>query len=121
MTIDQVLSWLFFGLAGVVIGLVVARLRPQLRARRRLETQPGYEGPAIIARTRTREKLVYLWISGVIMVFGGLQIVPHERHDLVGWVGTLAAMSIPTRMILAILAGDRDSEEAVRTHPDLGE
>lgn len=119
MTVDLIVSWLLFGLAAVVICLVLIRLAPQRRVRRQLADEPGHEGPAIVTRTRIREKIVYLWIAGVIIVIGGLQVIPHERYDGFWWFGILCILSIPSVMIVAIFAGDRDSEEAVRTHPDL--
>lgn len=116
MTVDTVLSWVFFLLAGVVIVLVLVRLRPQQKARRELESQKGMEGPAIAVRTRIRERFVYLWIAGVIVVLGGLQVLPHQRFDGWWWIGTVCVLSVPVRMILAILAADRDTEEALRSH-----
>jgi hypothetical protein len=116
MSIDTILSWGFFGLAGIVIALVLVRLRPQRRALKRMESLPHYAGPAIAARIRIRERFVYLWIAGVFIVFGILQVIPHERHDLVGWLGTIAAFSIPVRMIWAILEADRDTDEAMQVH-----
>lgn len=116
--VDALISLGFFALAGVVTVMVLIRLAPQRRAQRSLESKPGMEGPAIAARPRIRERLVYLWICGVFVVFGVLQLIPHERYGVLWALGVLAAYSMMVRMLLAIRAGDKDAEEAVSTHAE---
>lgn len=116
--IDTFVSLGFFGLAGIVAVMVLVRLYPTLQARVTLQSK-GREGPAIAAKTRIRERLVYLWICGVFVLFGILQAFPHERYGVLYYVGVLAAYSIMIRMLLAILAGDKDASDALKTHPEL--
>lgn len=117
--IDIFVFFLFVALACTVIIMVLVRLLPQQRAQWSLAGKPGYEGPAIAARSRIRERFVYLWICGVFLIIGLIQVLPHERYDPIWLFGILAILSIMVRMILAILAGDRDNEEALKAHTEL--
>jgi len=117
--LDMVRAYGFFGLAAVVVWMSLARLAPLKFARWRLEQEPSQKGPAILTRVHIREFSTKLWIAGVFVIFGVLQLIPHTKDDVVGWFGTAAAYSILVRMILALRASDRDKEEAVRTHPEL--
>lgn len=112
--IDAVVGFLFFGMALVGVTLILLPLGAQRRTERRLAEQAGSEGVAIITHIHVRENYVRLFIFAVFLSFGPIQLIPHDRYDLVWWIGTLLALSIEGAMLWAILAGRRDARKALR-------
>ena len=118
--IDALVGLLFFGMAAAGVTLILLPLPAQRQAEKVLTTRPGFEGVAIVTHIRVRENYVRLWIFGVFLSFGPIQIIPHERYDLVWWIGTVLALSIEVAMIGAILAGRRDAHKATQIRPGIG-
>lgn len=111
--IDAIVGLLFFGMAIAGATLILLPLGNQRRTERRLADQKGSESVAIVTHIHVRENYVRLWIFGVFLSFGPLQLIPHERYDLYWWVGTLLALSVETSMLWAILAARRDTRKAL--------
>lgn len=116
--IDLILALTFFGGSALIALMTLVRLLPLRLTQRRMARTPGLEGPSILARVWIRERLLYFWISGVFVIVGVLQLLPHVRYDAFFWIGTIAVFSILVRLYQAIRATDRDEEAAYRASRD---
>lgn len=112
MTVDHLISLVIFVIAIVGVGVTARRLRISTRVLRSLlrrgKVDPGVE---VMTRGHVRSDRIKVYIHGVFIFTGVVQLIPHVRYDGWFWLGLGVVIAMQVLLIFDTVAAGKDQEK----------